>query len=178
MQRTNYTSPPPPGLNVGSLSREERQEAKRLAEEVNFKFTGFDAVAEVRRQLTQAEEVVPADVVRRERHVLTVQIDRLGAGHRACGSVRELCGGLAAVRRAGRHHDRVVQGVIVHVKLRGGAAKQRCEVTEHEVVRAVDVVGLDRHRRAVDRDLLRREDDLGGRRRRRIGDTNVMVKQL
>ena len=43
MQRTTYPSAPP-NLNVGGLSREERLEAKRLAEEANFKFAGYQVV--------------------------------------------------------------------------------------------------------------------------------------
>ena len=46
MQRNPYPSFPQTGkpVGIGGLSREERQEAKRLAEEANFNFTGYQVV--------------------------------------------------------------------------------------------------------------------------------------
>ena len=46
MQRAPYPSTPPAGSTAGygGLSREERQEAKRLAEEANFSFNGYQVV--------------------------------------------------------------------------------------------------------------------------------------
>lgn len=46
IQRNPYPSFPQTGIpvSIGGLSREERQEAKRLAEEANFNFTGYQVV--------------------------------------------------------------------------------------------------------------------------------------
>ena len=48
MQRPPYPGGPQPGLGnalgAGGLTREERQEAKRLAEEANFSFVGYQVV--------------------------------------------------------------------------------------------------------------------------------------
>ena len=46
-QRTSYPGFPQPAANtqnIGGLTREERQEAKRLAEEANFNFSGYQMV--------------------------------------------------------------------------------------------------------------------------------------
>jgi len=46
-QRTSYPGFPQPAANtqnIGGLTREERQEAKRLAEEANFNFSGYQVV--------------------------------------------------------------------------------------------------------------------------------------
>ena len=46
MQRMPYSGVPQPGNapGIGGLTREERQEAKRLAEEANFNFSGYQVV--------------------------------------------------------------------------------------------------------------------------------------